>query len=256
MIAHVGNPPPHTTKGRNLFRNIVVASRLLGVPCWSCSRFVHDQLLGLTALPAGSRAMPNGIDVATLRAMARGGNAARTEPGPVVMMTARLDGIKDHDTLLAAFERVVRQRPTAKLWLVGDGNRRRELESQARALRLGDAISFLGERRQVGDLLGRADVFAFSTTEAEGFGIALAEAMAVGLPIVATDVPACREVLADGHCGLLVPPRDPAALASGILDLIEDRELAAAFGRAAAERAEQTYEVRRVAAEYFGYLMT
>lgn len=254
-IVHVGNPPPATTAGRAQFRKIVIASRLLNVPCWSCSQAVHERLSALATLPGGSRAIPNGINISVLCAAAEQGAAARTDPGPVVTMTARLDAIKDHDTLLNAFQRVVRQRPSSKLWLVGDGKRRGELERQVSALGISDAVCFWGARRQVSDLLGQTDVFAFSTTGSEGFGIAIAEAMAVGLPIVATDVPACREVLADGRCGLLVPPRDPTALATAILELIANPQRGRALGQAGAEYARQNYDIRRVAAEYFGYLL-
>ena len=67
---------------------------------------------------------------------------------------------------------------------------------------------FLGSRDDVTDLLAVSDIFAFSTTRVEGFGIALIEAMAAGLPILASDVPACREVLRDGEAGLLINSRD------------------------------------------------
>ena len=66
---------------------------------------------------------------------------------------------------------------------------------------------FLGSSLEITKLLGNSDIFAFSTTEDEGFGIALIEAMAAGLPIIASDVPACREVL-DGNAGILVPPEE------------------------------------------------
>jgi len=254
-IVHVGNPPPPTPEGRARFRQIVMASRLMGVPCWCCSGTVYDQLSALARLPVGSRGIPNGINIPALRAAAEKGAADRTELGPVVTMTARFDAIKDHDTLLVAFERVLRQKSTAKLWLVGDGSRREELEQKVKDLRIENAVSFLGERRHVGDLLGQTDVFAFSTTPAEGFGIAVAEAMAVGLPIVATDVPACREVLAGGRCGLLVPPKNPDALASGLLALINDRARGLALARAGAEYAEEKYDIRRVAAEYYSWFI-
>ena len=75
------------------------------------------------------------------------------------------------------------------------------------------------------------DVFAFSTSRHEGFGIALIEAMAAGLPVVASDVPACREVLADGAAGVLVPAGDPARLADALCDLLGSEDERAAVGR-------------------------
>jgi len=251
FISHVGNPPAPEGPRRLLFQRIVRASRWLGTPLWSCSGTVHDQFraLGL-GLPVDSRAMPNGVNICELRLAAARGSAKRTEPGPVVAMMARLDAIKDHDTVLDAFAIVLQERPQARLWLVGDGERRAHLEQRAATLGLFPAVTFMGVRKSIGELLGQVDVFVFSTTAAEGFGIALAEAMAVGLPIAASDVPACREVLASGVCGTLVPPRDAAALARAINVLIDDpdhgQQRAAAVARARAH-----YDISDCASKYY-----
>ena len=82
------------------------------------------------------------------------------------------------------------------------------MEKLAFELGLSPQQVFLGSRDDVTDLLAVSDIFAFSTTRVEGFGIALIEAMAAGLPILASNVPACREVLRDGEAGLLINSRD------------------------------------------------
>jgi len=256
LIAHVGNPPPSEGPKRTLFRNIVLASRCMGTALWSCSLTVHEQLSQLVhRMPRDSWGVPNGINVTALLLAARNRDLARASNEPIIAMIARLDGIKDHVTLLAAFENVVRAKPGAKLWVVGEGDRRESLERYALEHRLEASVRFLGVRRDVGELLGQVDLFAFSTTPAEGFGIAMAEAMALGLPIVATDVPACREVLDGGSCGLLVPPGDEKALAAGILELLDNSPRAKLLGNAAAERARQEYDIGDCAKKYFDYLL-
>jgi glycosyltransferase involved in cell wall biosynthesis len=170
-------------------------------------------------------------------------------------MTARLDAIKDHDTLLRAFTLVRRHFPTARLLLAGEGNRQEALERLSSQLGLGQSISFLGVRRSVGELLGQVDLFVFSTTAAEGFGIALAEAMAVGLPVVASNVPACREVINGGECGILVPPRDVTAMAEAMLTLLRDPALARSYATKAAQRATAEYDIRACAQHYYDYLL-
>ncbi|HEY4185141.1 MAG TPA: glycosyltransferase, partial [Polyangia bacterium] len=217
FITHVGNPPAIDGPRRELFRNIVRASWWLNTPLYFCSKTVGDQFHALGArIPRHSRAVPNGINIDALRGAAARGRAARTKRGPIVGMVARLDAIKDHDTLLAAFSMVRQHHDGAELWIVGDGDRRPVLEQQTRERGLSASVSFLGVRHDVAEILGQLDLFVFSTTVNEGFGIALAEAMAVGLPIVATDVPACREVLDGGSCGALVPPRDSLSLSAAI----------------------------------------
>ena len=119
-----------------------------------------------------------------------------------IIMVARLDKIKDQETLIKAFAQI---KTKCKLILVGDGEKREKLESIAIDLGLDPKKIFLGIRLDISKLLAKADIFALSTTQDEGFGIVLIEAMAAGLPIIASDVPACREVLDDGNAGILVP---------------------------------------------------
>ena len=108
-------------------------------------------------------------------------------------------------------------------------------------------VRFLGFREDVGDLLAVADVFAFPSIY-EGLGGSLLEAMAMDVPVVASDVPAIREVLADGSCGLLVPPADPVAISSAIHRLLSDDQLRDELVSAARERFESTYTVSKMIA--------
>ena len=144
-------------------------------------------------------------------------------------MVARLDPIKDQSTLLRAF--AAAREPGWQLQLVGEGPNRLRLEALASELGLGPAQVFLGRRSDIPELLGQADLFALSTTPAEGFGIVLIEAMAAGLPIIASDVPACREVLLEGAAGVLLPPGDVSAWARQLQVLmtsVSEREAMAA----------------------------
>ena len=117
-------------------------------------------------------------------------------------MVARLDEIKDQETLLRAYAKVHKK---CNLILVGDGNKKEYLEGIASGLGLDIKKIFIGSKLDIPEILSEADIFAFSTTLSEGFGIALIEAMAAQLPIIATDVPACREVLDNGKAGILIP---------------------------------------------------
>ncbi len=115
-------------------------------------------------------------------------------------------------------------RPEFRLRLVGDGRLRIDLEALARKLEIDKKVEFLGSRNDVPELLGSADIFIFSARQ-EGLGSVLLEAMAAGLPIIATDVPACRELLEEGGYGTLVRRNDPDALAraiTGVLDVKPD----------------------------------
>jgi glycosyltransferase involved in cell wall biosynthesis len=217
---------------------------------------VDRELRSLTgALPRGSQAVHNGVDVDAIETLAAEQRAKREQAGPrVVGMVARLNSIKDHDTLLKAFARVQSERSDCELWLIGDGERRRDIEALADELKITASVRFLGERSDVYAQLGRMDVFAFSTTRDEGFGIAMAEAMAARTPIVASDVEACREVLAGGDAGCLVAPGNPGELATAISTLLTHPDTARAQVERAYARAKQHFDAKRCAEHYYDAL--
>jgi glycosyltransferase involved in cell wall biosynthesis len=136
-----------------------------------------------------------------------------------VGMVARLDSIKDHVTLLHAWKLVLRERPDWKLELAGDGPLRASLEDLARRLGINPSVSFLGWARDVPTVLLNWSIVVHSTTAEEGLGNSMLEAMAIGRPLVATDVGPVREVTDGGRVARLNKLRDPEDLSRQILDV-------------------------------------
>jgi glycosyltransferase involved in cell wall biosynthesis len=155
---------------------------------------------------------------------------------------------KDQGVLLEALALLAAGGARVRAALVGDGPDRAALEAQARRLGLESRVRFLGERADIELLLPAMDVFVLSSRE-EGIPNALLEAMAAGLPAVATAVVGTPEVMQDGETGWLVPARDPRALATALGDALarpeEARRRAAAARRAVEERMSIDAMVRR-----------
>jgi len=139
----------------------------------------------------------------------------------IIGTVGRLNPVKDQATLLRAFAHLRGDFADVALVLVGDGALRGSLESQAAALGIGDAVRFLGDRSDVRELLQGFDIFALSSLS-EGYSMALLEACASGVPIVATDVGGNREIVVDGRNGRLVPPARDDALADAFAMLLRD----------------------------------
>lgn len=167
------------------------------------------------------------------------------EGGLVLSCVASLTPVKDHDTLLAAFARLSARLPAACLLLVGDGPERTRLEAEAAPL--GPRVRFLGHRGDVADVLRASDVYV-QTSTTEGFSNALVQAMATGLPVVATRVGGNVELL-DG-CGELVPPRDPEAVAEALFALAAASQRRHALGRKGRQRVESRCTVDGMVAAY------
>lgn len=249
LLVHAGNPPPAGRRKRRMWRAIVWASRLFRTPIVSCSSYVHHEFRQLTKLvPARSCVVHNGIDVGEIARRAAQARAARPRTPLVVGMVGRLNVIKDQDTLLRAMARVASRIPGVVLWIVGDGETREQLERLSHDLGLDGVVRFWGKRADAPELLGQMDVYVFSTSRDEGFGIAIIEAMAAGLPVVASDVAACREVLGGGS-GILVPPRDADALATAIEALGTDETARREWGERARAHAVQ-FGAERCAASW------
>ena len=207
---------------------------------------VRDELAGLYRISRLDRfrVVPLGLDLDPFAAINGAARAqARCTLGipatvPVVATVGRLTAIKDHDLFLDVALRVAAQFPDTVFLIVGDGERRAELEHAAEKRGLA-SVRFLGWRRDLTTIYGASDVFLL-TSKNEGTPVALIEAMASGVPGVATDVGGVRDVVPDADHGIVCPVGDADALARGVTRLLADaghrERLAGAARRAALAR--------------------
>jgi len=167
-------------------------------------------------------------------------------PPLVVLSVGRLVRSKDYPTLLAAFRQVAARVSDVELWIVGDGPQRRYLAGLADRPSAGRRVRLLGARSDVPRLLRHA-ALVVSSSRAEGAPNALLEAMAARVPVVATAVGGVPEIVRDGVDGRLVPAGDVTALASAMIDLLEDGDTARRLGASARSRVEQDFTAERMA---------
>ncbi len=199
------------------------------------------RLVGFSAdrirdIPNGVRVPELGDDLDRLAWRQRLG----LEPtAPHAVFVGRLSPEKGLDVLFKAWRRVTAELPDARLVVVGSGPQEAELRKLASDQ---PTIIWAGETREPSRFLRAADLFVLPSHE-EGMSIALLEAMAHALPIVATDIPGNRQLIESGRHGLLVPSNKPETLARSVLVQLQARTLAAAMGRAARERAEEKYSI-------------
>lgn len=180
--------------------------------------------------------IPNAVDVG------RFAGAARPHEGLVIGALGNLRLVKGHDVLLRAFARVVDARPDARLVIAGEGEARAGLERLARELGVAGAVELPGAVGDVPGFLLGLDLFAHPSI-AEGLPLALLEAMAAGLPVVASRLPAIAEALEGGACGRLVEPGDADALGTALLALADDPATAAGLAAAARARVAAAYSL-------------
>jgi glycosyltransferase involved in cell wall biosynthesis len=177
--------------------------------------------------------------------------------GPIVLFVGRLAEKKGVRYLLEAMPAVLAEAPDAMLVIVGDGPLRGELEQQARMLSIADNVRFEGAKRpdELPAYYHAADVFAGPSIVAEGgdtesFGLVFAEAMACGLPVVASDVGGIGDLVKNGETGLLVSQRDPEALALAICRVLADETLHARLRRGGLAHIQTNYTQTAIAGRY------
>jgi sugar transferase (PEP-CTERM/EpsH1 system associated) len=161
---------------------------------------------------------------------------------PLLGSVGRLHPQKGFTDLLTAFAQIRERIPSVRLFLAGGGKSRADLEAQARSLGLSEAVTIAGVRADVPEVLAALDVFVLPSRW-EGMPNAVLEAMAAGLPVVATAVGGTPEAVVDGVTGLLVPPRDPGALVQAIEWVLRDPNLRRRMGQAGRKRVEQHFSI-------------
>jgi glycosyltransferase involved in cell wall biosynthesis len=182
--------------------------------------------------------VPSGIDLERFERMPERAACRRelnlAADAPAVGCVAALTDHKGHRFLLEAWPRVLEAQPAAVLLLAGSGELEAKLRKQSASLGVNGSVRFLGYREDLPQLLAALDVFVLAS-HLEGLCTSLMDAMAAGLPVVATSAGGIPEVVQDRRTGMLVPPRDPRALAAALVAVLADGALRARFGRAGRE---------------------
>jgi len=192
------------------------------------------------------RVIHNGIDINRFANRVFG---SRKDGKFVIGVVARLDPFKDIFNLIEAFKKVSANFSNAELWIVGDGPLKDSLKLKVKDLRLENSVKFLGWRSDIASINSQMDIFTLPSLT-EGISIALLEAMACRLPVVATNVGGNPEVVVDGETGILVSPKEPEKMAEAIVRILSDKDMAKRMGEAGRKRVEEKFSLEKMVKEY------
>jgi glycosyltransferase involved in cell wall biosynthesis len=257
-IATVHNTYTRTKLHRRLLNRLLAraSARVVAV-----SDDIRRDVLRYDGIPQDKIAtIQNGIDVSRVAsAMTREAARARLgipEPSLALGCVARLEEQKGHCYLLDALALLCKEAPAVamqiRLVVAGDGRLRSELEAQAQSLGVAGMVSFLGTRRDIADILRALDVYVMPSLW-EGLSLALLEAMAAGLPIIASDVGGVSQVLGAAPYGFKVPPGNAAALANAVRQVYEQpREHLSVLGKQASQRVREAFSLEAMIGKLAG----
>jgi glycosyltransferase involved in cell wall biosynthesis len=189
--------------------------------------------------------VPNGIDLTRFQRSEVPSDPSVLEGKPLVGAVGSMTSEKGFEVLLDAMVEVKRGFPHARLFVIGDGPLRADLENQAGRLELGETVKFLGRVEDVRSWLYAFDIVVQPSLR-EGQGLALLEAMAAGCPVIASRVGGIPDFVEDHETGLLIPPGDSGALAGAICQLAGDEKRRQALARSGRERVRSSYSLERM----------
>ncbi len=170
----------------------------------------------------------------------------------VISMIGRLTPLKGHPYFLKAMSLVVRHMPNVRIQIIGDAPVKKkaykdELVMLTKRLGLSAHVEFLGNRRDIPQLLAQSDCLVLSTITQEAFGRVILEAQAAGVPVVATKVGGVVEIIDDGQTGLLVMPKDPEGMAKAVVRILGDPQMAAHLVEGSQKRIDERYTIKHMA---------
>ena len=197
---------------------VIVPSQVIG----------HHMIQDFGVLPERIRCIPRSVD---LRKFDIPRKDSQSKAQPTIAIVGRITPLKGHEYFLRAMAVVVRAMPYTKIWVIGDAPAEKEsykegLLALTKHLGLNDHVEFLGNRKDIPQLLAQVDVLVLSTVTQESFGRVILEAQAAGVPVVATRVGGVVELLDEGKTGLLVSPKEPEEMAQAVIKLLQDKGLA------------------------------
>lgn len=213
---------------------------------------VRERLLAARVNPEKIRMIRNGVDLRRYRTHTRPQTAACARTGLRIGFAGRLSYEKGPDVFLRAAAQVLRVRPETSFFIAGDGPERAALDRLIADLNLSNSVTMLGRCNDMREFYNSIDVMALSS-RTEGLPVALLEAMASGLPVIATRVGAVPQVIRENETGLLVEPGYHTELAESMLRLLDDPALRARLGTAAQELVAREYSSERMAAEHLDF---
>lgn len=236
----------HGYYNNRLFSQVMGWPKLVIVPSEAIGRHMRDDF----GVSSGSlRCIPRSIDMEKF-------NVPREEtPGKsfyTIAIVGRITPLKGHTFFLKSMAKVARVMPNIRIWVIGDAppakaSYKRELEVLVRRSGLQGRVEFLGNRRDIPQLLSHSDVLVLSTITEEAFGRVILEAQAVGVPVVATSVGGVVDIIDDGKTGLLVLPKDTDAMAREVMRVLKDRQLAGQLVEAGRKKLKEKFTLEQMA---------
>ncbi len=221
-------------------------------PCWgerviAISEAVKKHLMIDFYVPEEKvKLVYNGIDIDQFKILAK-----RSDPdykGRTVGIIARLSTVKGHRYLIEAMAEVIREFNDARLFIFGQGKIKYELIKQAESLKISEKVFFLPSISNTAEVLQEIDIFVMPSVQ-EGLGLSILEALACGVPVVASNVGGIPSIIKHDVSGLLVEPGNPLALAGAIMRLMEDRSLSIRLGQKGRQEVEERFNLEKMAAD-------
>jgi len=236
----------------NLLINIGIARTLVAVSEQTRAQAIEEGVRAprITVIPNGVTP----LDTLSVNRSEARKNLGLSEVDIFILSIGRLTYQKGHEYFIQAMSKVVRHFPNAKAGICGDGPLRSQLESQILKLGLSDSVKLLGAWDDVSPILASADIFVLPSRW-EGLSRALMEAMAAGIPVIATRVDGIQNLVTNDVYGLLVPAEDPERLENSILQLLRDPEMMKRIGSAGRAHVLQTHSTDDMCKKYYHLML-
>ena len=255
LAVHIGNPVEKSVR-INLKNRLLNRLFFSAIPTqlFACSGFVQ-QSLGNDSYDAG---FPSKVSLNPVELLPENPHVIRKLGfhSPVRLgMVARLDPIKDHRTVIVGFKRIQESFPNATLELLGDGILRNELEKLVLELGLKGKVIFKGNVSNVYHQIQQWNLFVYATTEKEGLGNVVSEALANGLPCILSDLPMLREIVSDSGSAEFFPAGNPVAMADKAIMLLKKPEKRKEMSENGFLRAKEAFSAERYLKDRMTFLV-